>query len=205
MGGLVPYGFDARGRTLKIREDEAVVVRLFALYCRLGTVRAVHEEATRRGFCSRRRTLTSGASIGGGLFSRGHIQQMLTNPIYAGRIRHKHLVHDGQHAAIIEPEVWDEVQMRLADQAARARGSGNATRPSPFVGKLFDETGDRLTPSHANKKGVRHRYYVSHRLVKQSGSLDPAGWRLPARTLEQTIATILAATLGDPVFPAACW
>ena len=50
MGGLVPFGFDAEGRTLKIREDEAVVVReIFALYIRLGSVRAVHEEAARLG------------------------------------------------------------------------------------------------------------------------------------------------------------
>ena len=58
MGGLVPFGFDADGRTLKIREDEAAVVReLFALYLRLGSVRAVHEEATRLGFRSRLRLL----------------------------------------------------------------------------------------------------------------------------------------------------
>ena len=50
MGGLVPFGFDAEGRTLKIREDEAAVVReIFALYRALGTVRAVHAEALRLG------------------------------------------------------------------------------------------------------------------------------------------------------------
>ena len=94
---------------------------------------------------------------------------MLSNPIYVGRIRHKTLVHDGLHPAIVSPEVWDKVQAMLADQAGRDRGQGNAAQASPFAGKLFDETGDRLTPSHANKKGVRHRYYVSHRLVRQSG------------------------------------
>ena len=52
MGGLVPFGFDAEGRTLKVREDEAVVVReIFALYIRLGSARAVHDEG-RRGSAS---------------------------------------------------------------------------------------------------------------------------------------------------------
>ena len=111
MGGLVPFGFDAEGRTLKIREDEAAVVReLFALYVELGSVRAVHEEATRLGFRSRLRMLGNGKTVGGGAFSRGHIHQMLSNPIYVGRIRHKHLVHDGLHPAIVSPEIWDEVQ-----------------------------------------------------------------------------------------------
>ena len=181
MGGLVPFGYDADGRTLKIREDEAAVVRqLFELYRRLGTVRAVHAEALRLGFRSRVRVLASGRTVGGGSFSRGHIHQMLSNPLYAGRIRHKRLVHDGQHPAIIAPDLWEAVQAGLADNAARERGTGNSGERSPFAGKLFDETGDRLTPSHANKRGVRHRYYVSHRLVRAGSDvrrlrLAPAG------------------------------
>ena len=172
MGGLVPFGYDADGRTLKIREDEAAVVRqLFELYRRLGTVRAVHAEALRLGFRSRVRVLASGRTVGGGSFSRGHIHQMLSNPLYAGRIRHKRVVHDGQHPAIIAPDLWEAVQAGLAENAARERGTGNSGERSPFAGKLFDETGDRLTPSHANKRGVRHRYYVSHRLVQPGGDL----------------------------------
>jgi hypothetical protein len=30
---------------------------------------------------------------------------------------------------------------------------------------VFDETGERLTPTHAVKKGTRYRYYVSTSLV----------------------------------------
>ena len=203
MGGLVPFGYDADGRTLKIREDEAAVVRqLFELYRRLGTVRAVHAEALRLGFRSRVRVLASGRTVGGGSFSRGHIHQMLSNPLYAGRIRHKRVVHDGQHPAIIAPDLWEAVQAGLAENAARERGTGNSGERSPFAGKLFDETGDRLTPSHANKRGVRHRYYVSHRLVQPGATSDASGWRLPARALEQAIVQVLVAKFRDPVFPA---
>lgn len=202
MGGQVPFGFDAEGRTLKIRENEAAVVRvLFDLYRRLGTVRAVHEEALRLEFRSRRRVLASGKSVGGGAFSRGHIHQILANPLYAGRIRHKDRVHNGLHAAIIDPAEWNEIQDRLAVQAARPRGGENRVEASPLTGKLFDETGDRLTPSHASKKGVRHRYYVSHRLVKQSGAPDLSGWRVPARPLEQAVASAISVMLRSPDFP----
>jgi DNA invertase Pin-like site-specific DNA recombinase len=203
MGGLVPFGFASEGRMLRIREDEAAVVReIFSLYETLGSARAVHEEALRRGYRSRLRVLKSGRTVGGGPFSRGHIHQMLANPVYAGRIRHKGVAHEGLHDAIIEPAVFDGTQARLAAQAARARGRGNAAEPSPFAGKLFDGTGDRLTPSHANKRGVRHRYYVSRRLVRNSGGPDPSGWRLPARPLEQAVARILAAAFSASAFPA---
>ena len=134
MGGLVPFGYDADGRTLKIREDEAAVVRqLFELYRRLGTVRTVHAEALRLALRSRVRTLTGGRTVGGGSFSRGHIYQMLINPLYAGRIRHKRLVHDGQHPAIIALISGRGGRPASPRNAARERGRGTAanTRPSP--------------------------------------------------------------------------
>jgi site-specific DNA recombinase len=58
------------------------------------------------------------------------------------------------------------------------------SEPSPLAGKLFDEQGQRLTPSHAVKGARRYRYYVSHKLIE--GKADPAhrGWRLPAAEIE---------------------
>ena len=56
-----------------------------------------------------------------------------------------------------------------------------------MAGKLFDETGDRLTPSHATKGGKRYRYYVSRRLVTGFAN-DADGWRLPSDRLERDLA-----------------
>jgi site-specific DNA recombinase len=36
-----------------------------------------------------------GRSTAGGLFSRGHVYKILSNPIYVGRIAHKGQVHEG--------------------------------------------------------------------------------------------------------------
>lgn len=88
--------------------------------------------------------MVSGSRSGGTPFSRGHVYQILTNPLYAGRIRHRDKVYPGQHPAILDPVAWDLLQERLAAGAARSRGRSNAAERSPLVGKLFDETGDRL-------------------------------------------------------------
>lgn len=62
---------------------------------------------------------------------------------------------------------------------------------------MFDETGDRLTPSHTKTgKGRRLRYYVSHRLIRSSGPKDPGGWRLPGPELEVVIAYLVRKHLG---------
>jgi DNA invertase Pin-like site-specific DNA recombinase len=141
MGGQVPLGYDADGRSLKIREDEAKTIRsLFDLYEEHGTVKSVGAEAGRRGLRTRRRTASDGSVSGGGTFDRGHIHHILTNPIYAGRIRHKDKVHEGQHDPIIEPERWDRVQQLLRAGSAKGRAHRSARQRSLLCGKLFDET-----------------------------------------------------------------
>ncbi|WP_235857915.1 recombinase family protein [Marimonas lutisalis] len=202
MGGSVPMGYDPDGRTLKINEPEAETIRtLYDLYEHLGTVRAVKDEVDQRKLRSRRRTSANGKVTGGGVFDRGHVHHILTNPIYAGRIRHKGKVFEGQHEAIIDPDRWDRVQKRLRACAARSRSKASAKRISLLCGKLFDETGDRLTPSHSKtKSGVRLRYYISHRLVAQSGQPHPDAWRLPAEELERKVAELVRSVLSDSSF-----
>jgi site-specific DNA recombinase len=192
MGGTVPFGYQPDGRSLKIDETEAPIIRhIHDLYHQLGSIRAVAEEAEDLGYRTRAQPSASGSRSGGTPFSRGYVYQILTNPIYAGRIRHRDKVYPGQHPAILDPAAWDALQERLAAEAARSRGHANAVERSPLVGKLFDETGDRLTPSHSQKNGKRLRYYISRRLVTDRRQKHPDAWRLPARDLETGIVRIL--------------
>jgi len=204
MGGMVPLGYNAAGRTLEIKQEEAETVRhLYDLYHKYRTVREVALRAEKLGLRSKKRISAKGVQSGGITLDRGHIHHILTNPIYAGRIRHRDKIYEGLHEAIIEPAVWDDVQTRLHVKAAYRRGEGKRAKdPSPLLGKLFDETGDRFTPSHSNKRGKRHRYYVSHRLVKQAGGKDLSGWRLPALQLEQQITKTMHEHLAIAVTPA---
>src|SRR6201993_298573 len=57
--------------------------------------------------------------------------------------------------------------------------------------------GERLTPSHAVKKGRRYRYYVSAALITDAGT-DREGWRLAAREIEEAVIRILADALTSP-------
>ncbi len=190
MGGNVPLGYETVGRALKVVPHEAEAVRsLYDLYENFGTVTAVALEAAQLGLRSKVRQGRDGALRGGSVMGRGQIHHILSNPVYAGRIRHKDQVYDGQHDSIIDSDRWEAVQARLIDKSAKARHKPAAAHPSPLAGRLFDETGDRLTPSHATKGGRRYRYYVSRRLVagdaKDAGSAD--GWRLPADRLERDL------------------
>ncbi|MGR3323216.1 MAG: recombinase family protein [Pseudooceanicola sp.] len=204
MGGQVPMGYDPDGRTLRINGAEAETIRsLYDLYERLGTVRDVKQAADRQGLRTRRRRSKAGQVTGGGAFDRGHIHHILTNPIYAGRIRHQDRVHEGQHPAIIDPDRWGAIQAQLKEGAAKVRDKAAAGRRSLLCGRLFDETGNRLTPSHTRtRRGARLRYYVSHRLIARSGEAGLGGWRLPGEDLEDRIEGIVRKMLGATDLPA---
>src|SRR5262249_29624042 len=89
---------------------------------------------------------------------------------------------------------WDAVQKKLRDNKVEAKTT--CGRTSLLAGLLFDETGDRLSPSHAVRSGRRYRYYVSRRLV-QARRKDEAGVRLPAEELENIVLTSLIDLFAD--------
>jgi site-specific DNA recombinase len=198
MGGFVPLGYEPDGRTLVINEKEAETVRaVFRLYLEFGNVRRVKEEADRLGFKTKSRTKKNGGAYGGWPLSRGYIYKVLSNPLYAGRISHKGQSYDGLHPSIIAVDVWDAVQAKLSDNVKDRRSGNRKSEPSALIGKLFDETGSSLTPSHAKKPGRRYRYYVSKSLIMNRADQQSGGWRLPAREIENTVVMAITSLLAD--------
>jgi site-specific DNA recombinase len=63
---------------------------------------------------------------------------------------------------------------------------------------LFDGDGNRMTPSHALKKGTRYRYYVSRSLITKDRTDDSAGLRIPAAEIEQLVSRRVHRWLLDP-------
>ncbi len=207
MGGNLPLGYDRhpdpKARTLVVNEEEARTVRhLFGLYDELGCLRKVEERAKAEDLRSKRVVRTDGSVKGDCPLSRGQIYYLLRNPVYLGKIRHKDKIWDGQHPAIIDQDIWDRVQekMRQASNRSRARGDSDARQHSTdpgawLTGLLYDETGDRLTPTHTTRKGRRLRYYISNRLI--SGGKDISGWRLPGPALENAVIDVIVRHLQD--------
>ncbi len=191
MGGVVPLGYDVKERKLIINYPEAEIVRyIFNTYLDLGSVRLLQENISARGIRSKARSNTV-KYAGGKILSRGTLYKMLSNPIYIGQIRHKSITHAGQHEAIIDQAIWGQVQQLLLQNGSIKEKRGRKTAPSVLSGKLFDESGQGLTPSHANKQGKRYRYYISRH------SNNNTGWRLPAQELEQCVLRAAAGILID--------
>jgi site-specific DNA recombinase len=197
MGGVVPLGYEIRARELAISPAEADTVRtLFRLYRELGTVRRLKDAADRLGLVTKLRRQSSGSVTGGGSFTRGHLYTLLSNPIYVGEVSHRGARYPGRHDAVIDRETFEAVQRQLAGNAASRYSATNSKAPSLLTGLVWDETGDRLCPTHANKKGRHYRYYISKRLMHPTGSATE-GWRLPAKELEVAILQTVSDFLKD--------
>jgi len=199
MGGNVPLGYDASERTLVINSAEAATVRcIFALYRELGCVRRVKEEANRLGLRTKCSTVANGIERGGKSLSRGHIYRLLSNPIYIGQIAHEGQLYPGQHSALVDAETWTAVRDQLATNAGNHRRRAQAAKTSLLAGVLVDARGERLTPSHAVKKGRRYRYYISAALITGTRT-GREGWRLAAREIEEAVIRLLVDALTSPV------
>jgi site-specific DNA recombinase len=123
---------------------------------------------------------------------------MLQNRIYRGEIVHKERSYPGEHAAIIDQQLWDAVQARLAGNVAQRNVGGRTAQPNLLAGMLFDSDGNRMTPSHAVKKGARYRYYVSRPLIAKDRPDRSNGRRIPAGEIEHLVASRVRQWLLDP-------
>jgi hypothetical protein len=89
------------------------------------------------------------------------------------------------------------VQRILEVNRVERENGADAAEPSLLAGLLFDEAGERLTPTHANKQGRRYRYNVSQRLVTGARPSAPNGRRIPAGDLERLVIDRVRDWLAD--------
>ena len=198
MGGVVPLGYELRDRQLSIQPAEAErVQRIFRAYLEQGCVSKLRTYLEQQGIRSKRRISRNGRASGGAVFSRGALYQMLQNRIYLGEITHKDKSFPGQQPAIIEQELWDRVQARMQANLQGRHKRPRSTEKSPLAGLLYDGQGNRFTPTHANKRGKRYRYYCS-RVLKRNGQKTAGPVRLPAQEIEDLVVSELNRLFRSP-------
>jgi site-specific DNA recombinase len=177
-------------KILVVPAEAAAVRAIFERYLEFGSVRALAEDLDRRGIRSKPRRLSNGRTVGGGRFGAGALAYLLKNRFYIAEVVYRGEVHCGEHEPILHSTLFEAVQAKLAAQAVarrcRLRGS-----PALLSGRLFDNRGNRMSPTHTNKGGVRYRYYVSQAVLP--GKPPPPGLvsRVPAPEIEALVVAAL--------------
>lgn len=178
MSGIAPIGYKLKDKKLHIDKANAEKVKLiFEKYMELKSVPKLKSYLE----------LNNIKTKAGNVFTRGHIYRLLANRVYIGQIVHKGVAYDAEHKAIIVPEIFKCVQKLLLENRISEKSSVNKVNPSLLAGKIFDDRGNYMSPSHSNKKGKRYRYYASQALIQgrkhQAGSVS----KIPAGEIEDLV------------------
>ncbi len=218
----------AKVRFIVNEGEAKAVGHIFTRYLELGGVKALKEDLEREGYRSKqwtsrfrglichRRSHTgerirdkftasrkkgmwsSNRTYGGKPFKRGALYCILKNRLYAGDAVHKGIAYPGEHRPIIAPDTWEHVQASLKEKAAHHEKGIPHKEPSLLRGLLFNDRGNHMSPSHANKKGKRYRYYVSQALNQHREQDKGSVTRLPAHDLEQQVVGVLCRAVTNP-------
>lgn len=194
VGGVVPLGYHARNRSISIVESEAKTVRhIFRRYLELGSITSLLTDLRKSKIVTKVRPLATGRTIGGIPFTRGPIAHLLRNRFYIGEIRYKGEIFKGEHPAIIDRTLFDTVQGKLdkqrTNQATKRLASG-----ALLAGLIFDDRGNRMTPTYACNNGNRYRYYTSSGLIQGEPSKAGSINRVPAEEIEELVIAELQRT-----------
>ncbi|WP_114228611.1 MULTISPECIES: recombinase family protein [Sphingomonas] len=202
MGGPAPLGYVVRDRKLVIEPVEAKTVRiLFRRYAEVRSIVRLVDELAQEGVTTTQRTQGSGRVIGGKTIYRGPLARLLKNPLYIGKVKHRDELYDGDHEAIIDPALWEEVQAILAINR-NERKVGVSTRfPSLLTGMLTDPDGRPMTPVFTSRGGKRHHYYVS-RIAP--GEARQSAWRVPAAEVDRAVISLVQKAMLEQAASVGC-
>jgi site-specific DNA recombinase len=183
---LLGYDVDPQGYKLVVNAEEAEQVRtIFTLYAKCGGLLATVRELDQRGWRNKRWQTRKGHFRGGRLFTKGSLHHLLSNVVYRGKVKYKKEVHAGEHEAIVEAKVWQQVQERLGRQKrSRERLSSQAL----LKGLLYcGPCGTAMTPTYASKNGGRrYGYYVCTKALQRGRTSCPTR-SLPQAVIEQWV------------------
>ena len=197
MGGTLPLGYDrpsGTSRTLVVNDAEAETVRLiFRRYLELGSVGDLHHWLKREEIFSKIRITLDGKRLGGHPFNRGALFHLLRNKTYRGMIVHHSKAHPGLHPPIVDEELFEAVQEGLDGNARRHNCISDRVARAPLVGRLYDGSGNPMTPSFTHRKrGQVYRYYVSAPLNQGGRKGNEDLKRVPATAMEQLVESQVA-------------
>jgi DNA invertase Pin-like site-specific DNA recombinase len=201
VGGMVPLGYETKDRRIVVVEEEADRVRtIFRSYLDLGSLNRLIIDLRQRGIVTKVRSLKTGRTIGGIPFTRGPLAHLLRNRFYLGEVVYRGEVFRGEQPAILDREIFEAVQPRLDDQR-RSYRAAYVKSESLLIGRIHDDHGNRMSPSHARKHGIRYRYYVSSPGRQGQPRLAPSVRRVPAMEVETLVARAVRERLKESAPP----
>jgi len=201
MGGPQPLGYDVKDRKLIVNEDEAQIIQfIFEYYAKNPAGEPLYkllDILKTKGYKGKLYTSKKGNQIIGKEFNLNQIYNILNNPLYNGKMKHKNEVYDGEHAAIIDDELWHKVHNKITKKEFTLNPSKTSEQPK-LTGKIYDYLGYRLSPTYSYKYSAAGRYkmrYYINREISVKGKTISDFKRIRADYIDDIITKAIMALL----------
>jgi site-specific DNA recombinase len=195
MGGWAPLGYNIKDRKLVVNETEARLVQsIFKRFARGIQPQILVQELARDGATNK-----NGKPI-----DKGYLYRVLHNRVYLGEAVHKGTAYAGEHAPIIERNVWDQVHSLIGPSPRERTKRTLGRTPALLKGLVFGPNGTAMTPAHTRKGGKLYRYYVSTDVLR-SGARANSIKRIAAARLEAVVIEQIKVLLQSPEIVVATW
>lgn len=190
VGGtpVLGYEVDPAGGRLIVNEKESRRVRdIFALFLQHRSLSAVVAELAQLRWKTKSWKSQKGKAHAGRAFAKVSLRRLLTNAVYAGKVEHRGEIYAGEHAAIVEPSMWQEVNAELRAGRRTETGAIRAPQNALLAGLLLCKSCQRpMVPTYTAKPGRRYRYYVCQ-AARQNGWSSCPTKSVPARMIEEAV------------------
>src|SRR5262249_63760 len=186
---ILGYDVDPRGGRLLLNDEEAARVRaIFALYLEHQALLPVVQELARRGWVGKRWQTRQGRQRGGRPFTKTSLYRLLTNVIYAGKVRYIDEIHEGEQPALLDADTFGRVQALLKSHPPEVGPPGLHRFSALLKGLLRCVACNcAMTPAHTTRKGgLRYRYYTCVHAQKSGWQSCPSK-SIPAGPIEQLV------------------
>jgi site-specific DNA recombinase len=190
-----PLGYEVRDRKLIIHEADAERVRsIFRRFVQLKSATLLARELVAARATNRY----------GHVLDKGVLYKLLNNRVYIGEAVHKGTSYPGEHEAIIDRKLWDQVHAVLQQSPRKRAGKTRAQTPALLKGLLFGPDGAAMSPTHTRKSGKLHRYYISQTAMKRGETACPVR-QVPAAEIERIVLDQVRTLLQTPEVIVQTW
>lgn len=189
MNGVAPIGYlKENGKLIEDKEQSDKIKLIFKKYLEFKSVPQLHN------YLKENKIYTRSDKV----FYKGHLNKILRNKVYIGKIEHKENVYEGIHEGIVDELIFEKVQKTLDFNTVQINNATKSKHSSLLAGKLFDSNGNYMSPSHSNNRHKRtYRYYISQAIIQnrqhEAGSLS----KVPAKEIEIFVKTQIINFIKD--------
>ena len=202
VGGqpFLGYDIDRERKRLIVNPAEAELVRqIFESFIQTKSPLKVAKAMNAQGHRTKEyRAMKSGKVAGGRPWNMMSVYRVLTNRKYLGEMTHKGNSYPGEHEAILDRRLWDQVRQIMGENYhARARRSGQKF-PAVLKGLLrCGHCGTMMGAVQTTRHGKRYRYYVCNNAERNGRDACPVK-SVAAGTIETAIKDRIRAVLASP-------